>query len=131
VRMNHSTGEAIINTPSGSFSANPTKKFTADELGVDIYPGANQSKDGMRMTLPTGSMMAASYITSDSKDQVIAFYKDKLGSQATTMETGDGALLSVKKSNQDSVMITITQKEGQHDGKTQIHIVHTVNSKSS
>jgi hypothetical protein len=131
VHMNSSTGEAIINTPSGSFSANPTKKFTADELGIDIYPGASQSKEGMRLTLPTGSMIAATYVTSDSKDQVVSYYKDKLGSQATTMDTGDGALLSVNKSKQDSVMVTVTQKESQAGGKTQIHIVHTVNNKSS
>ena len=131
VHMNHSTGEATIETPSGSFTANPTKTFTADELGVAIYPGAQPVKGGMRMTLPTGPIVAANFVTSDSKDQVMDFYKDKLGSQASTMDTGDGAILSVNKSKQDSVMLTITQKAGEHDGKTQIHIVHTVNNKAA
>jgi hypothetical protein len=131
VHMNRSTGEATIETPNGSFTANPTKTFTADELGVALYPGAEAGKGGMRMTLPTGPIVAANFVTSDSKDQVVAFYKDKFGSQASIMDTGESAILSVNKSKQDSVMLTVTQKPGQAGGKTQIHIVHTVNNKST
>ena len=130
VHMNRS-GEATIETPSGPITTNPTNTFTADDLGVAIYPGAQPGKAGMRMTLPTGPFVAAYFVTSDSKDQVTAFYKDKLGSQATTIDTSDGAMLSVNRGKKDSVMLTITQKAGEHDGKTQIHIVHTVNNKAS
>jgi hypothetical protein len=131
VHVNRSTGETTISTSSGTFSANTSPKFTPDELGTDIYPGAQPGKGGLRMTLPTGPVVSASFLTSDSKDQVIAFYKNKFGSQAMTVDTGDGAVLTVNKSKQDSLMLTITQKSSQFDGKTQIHILHTINNKAS
>jgi hypothetical protein len=131
VHVNRTTGETTINTPGGTFSAGSSEKFTADELGTDIYPGAQPSKGGLRMTLPTGPVVAANFLTSDSKDQVVSFYKEKFGSQAMTMDTDDGAILTVNKSKQDSVMLTITQKPSQFDGKTQIHIMHTINNKGT
>jgi hypothetical protein len=131
VHVNSSTGAMTVTTPGGTFSANSTEKFTADELGTDIYPGAQPAKGGMRMHLPSGSMVGANFLTSDSKEQVIAFYQNKFGSDAATMETGDGAVLTVNKSKQDTVMMTITQKANQFDGKTQIYIMHTINNKAS
>lgn len=131
VHVNRSTGETTINTPGGTFSSNPSQKFTADELGTDIYPGAQTAKGGLRMTLPTGPVVSANFLTSDSKDQVVAFYKERFGGQAMAMDTDDGAILTVNKSKQDSVMVTITQKPSQADGKTQIHIMHTINNKGS
>ena len=130
VHVNNSTGTMTVNTPGGSFSANSTDKFTADELGTSIYPGAQPAKGGVRMTLPTGTMVAANFLTSDSKEQVVAFYKDKFGGQASSFDTGDGAIVSVNKNKQDSLMVTITQKANQFDGKTQIHIMHTTDTKA-
>jgi hypothetical protein len=127
VHVDHKTGETTINTPGGAITSGTSAKLTADDLGTDIYPGARPGHGGARLSLPTGPMVAANYTTSDSKDKVIAFYKEKFGSQATVMDTDDGALLTVNKSKQDTVMMTITQKPSQNDGKTQIHIVHTIN----
>jgi hypothetical protein len=127
-----SSAEKTITTPGGSFTVNSTKTFTSDDLGIALYPGAEQiTKGSMRMTLPTGPIVAASFLTSDSKDKVIAFYKDKLGSEATTMDAGDTAILSANKSKEESVMLTITQKPSENNGKTHIHIVHTVNNKAT
>ena len=84
-----------------------------------------------RMTLPTGSMVAGTFLTSDSKDQVVAFYKVRFGSEAAVMETSDGAILTLNKSKQDSVVLTITQKPNEFDGKTHIYIMHTIDNKAS
>ena len=127
---NYSANGVTINTPGGAITSNPVKTYTADELGIDIYPGAQPTKGGLNMTLPTGSMLAANFVTSDSKDQVVAFYKGKVGSNAATMDTADGAYINWNKSTKDSVVISITQKSNQSDGKTQIHIVHTTNKSS-
>jgi hypothetical protein len=127
VHLNRATGETTITTPNGTFSSNSSQKFTADDLGTDIYPGATPARGGMRLTLPTGPMVSATFTTPDSKEKVIAFYKNRFGSQATTMDTDDGAILTVNKSKQDTVMMTITQKPGQADGNTRIRIVHTIN----
>ena len=124
-------GQVTLNTPNGKITANSTETFTASDLGTDIYPGAQPAKGGMRMTLPTGSMVAGNFLTSDSKDQVVAFYKARFGSEAAVMETSDGAILTLNKSKQDSIVLTITQKPNEFDGKTHIYIMHTINAKAS
>jgi hypothetical protein len=129
-RMAHSlhqaaNGAMTVDTPGGVVSMNDSVKFTAADLGVDIYPGATQDRGSMRMTLPSGPVVAANYLTSDSVSQVVAFYKDKLGSGATSMQFGSTAMLTKTDGGHDSVTITITQKSGHDDGKTQIHIQHT------
>ena len=130
VHVNNKAGETTITTPGGTFSANSSETFTAAELGTDIYPGAQPAKGGMRMSLPTGSVVAANYTTSDSKDQVVAFYKSKLGSEVTTMDLGTSAIVTLKKGNQAQVTVTIEQKPETADGKTQIHIMHTTDNQA-
>ena len=123
-------GGMTVNTKSGTYSTNPTDKFTADELGTDVYPGAQVDKGGMRMTLPTGPVVAANFLTSDPKDKVIAFYKDKLGSGTTSMDIGTGAILQRTRGNHDALTVTIVQRDNQDNGKTQIHIMHTNNNQA-
>lgn len=110
----------------GSFSMNTSQTYTAAELGVDIYPGATAQKGGLKMQLPTGSTTTAIFTTSDSKDQVEAFYKDKLGSEATTMDFGESAMIMLKKGDKEQVTVTISNKAGENDGKTKIAISHTI-----
>lgn len=110
----------------GTFTTNSTEKYTPEELGTDIYPGAVQGKVGnMRMSMPSGSVVSASYLTSDSKEQVINFYKSKFGDQATSMDMGASAIVTLKKSAHEQITVTIAQESGQSEGKTQIHIMHT------
>jgi hypothetical protein len=121
---------ASVSIP-GVMTANTTEKFSASDLGTDIYPGAQSDKGGMRMTLPTGSMITAIYTTSDSKDQVVNYYKSKFGSEAAVFDTSDGAMLTLNKSKQESVMVTVTSKPNENNGKTRIAIVHTTSTKPS
>jgi len=115
-----------VNTPNGSISTTPGKTYSATELGVDPYPGALPGKGGMHMSMGNVSITAANYLSTDAKQQVVDFYKTRLGSQAVATETDDSAAFSVKKPGGDMVTVSITQRPGQYDGKTQIHIVHTV-----
>ena len=124
-------GQVTMSTPGGTFTANPSKTYSASELGTDIYPGAQPGHGGMRMDLPTGSMVTAVFVTSDSKEQVVAFYKAKFGSEASVMDTPSGAVITLPRSQQESVMVTVTANSSQYDGKTQIAIVHTKSNKTS
>jgi hypothetical protein len=125
------TGETTIATPGGAITANSNMKFTSDELGTDVYPGAEPAKSGnLRMNLAGNSVVSASFLTSDSKDKVVAFYKDKLGSEATSMEFASNAILSLKKGANEVVQVSVSQEPNQHDGKTQIHISHTTSSQA-
>jgi len=119
-----------VNTPGGTFTANSSEKFDASDLGTDLYPGAEAGKGGARMTLPGGSWVSAVFVTSDSKDQVVSFYKSRLGSEVSVYESADSAVLSAQKSKQESVIVTVTANKSEYNGKTQIAIVHTISTKA-
>lgn len=129
--VNNHNGQVTLNTPSGSVTASNASDFTAEELGTEIYPGAQPTAGGMRMNLPTGSVVSGVFLTSDSKEQVMAFYKSKLGSEASVFDAGHSAMISVKKPSHDNIMISISSRESQNDGKTKISIVHTKNNRPS
>ena len=124
-------GDFTIDTPGGALSAGSSSSFTAEELGADIYPGAQSTRGGMRMKLPTGSIVSGIFITPDSKDQVLTFYKGKFGSDASVFDAADSAMLTVKKGEHETVMVTISNRAAENDGKTKISIVHTTNKGSS
>ncbi|MGD0890164.1 MAG: zinc ribbon domain-containing protein [Terracidiphilus sp.] len=131
VRVNGPNGEVSIKTDGGTLTANSNEKFSASDLGTDIYPGAESVKGGMRITLPTGSSVTAIYVTPDSKDQVVSFYKSKFGSQASVFDSSNSAMLSLEKSKKETVMVTVTPNSSEHGGKTQIAIIHTKSDKES
>jgi hypothetical protein len=120
-----------VNLPGGTYSANSSQTFTSSDLGTEVYPGAAQAKGSMRMSLPTGTMVTAGYETSDSHDQVVAFYKSKFGTtNVTSFDSGDASVITCAKSQQESVVVTISNPS-QDDGKTHIQIVHTTAVKGS
>jgi hypothetical protein len=129
IHVSGNGSDVTIHTPGGSLTANTSETYTSGDLGTDIYPGATAAKGGMRMTLPTGSMVTAVYITGDSKDQVLAFYKGRFGSDASIYDSSDGTVMTVNKGEQESVVVTITKGTSENEGKTQVTIVHTTSKK--
>jgi hypothetical protein len=98
--------------------------LTESDLGVAIYPGAEQSQQVVRMTLAGENTLTTSYLTTDSKDKVIAFYQGAMGSAARSRATADGESIVVTKGTGESVMVTVSQSPSLHEGKTQIVIAH-------
>ena len=131
VHVSGPNGEVTMSTPGGTITANPNETYSAADLGTDVYPGAITGKGGMKMSMPTGSSVTAIFTTSDPKDQVVSFYKSKFGSDATVMDFGSTAILTVKKSDQETVTVTVTTNASQEGGKTQISISHTIVTKAS
>ena len=80
--------------------------------------------------MPTGSWVSAVFVTPDSKDQVVNFYKGRLGSELSVYDTANSAVLSAQKSKQESIIVTVTANASQYNGKTQIAIVHTISNKA-
>ncbi len=117
-------GEITINTPKGNISANPNETFTASDLGIAIYPGATQGKGGLRMTIGSKSMVTANFLTPDSPDKVMTFYKGLAGPNAQTMSTGNGGIITIQNGS-DSVTVTVNQSASENNGETQITIVNT------
>ncbi|MGD0098005.1 MAG: zinc-ribbon domain-containing protein [Terracidiphilus sp.] len=130
VRVSDNGQHVSLSGPGGSLDL-AAETPSASELGTDIYPGAEAIKGGMNWKTSSGSMVTGMFITSDSKEQVVDFYKGKLGSEASVMDMQETAIMTLKKSDQESVMLTMTSKSSQHPGKTQISITHTTKTKSS
>ena len=112
-------------------SSTSSQPMTEADLGIAIYPGATQGKGSMRMKIAGENIVTAAYLTPDSKDQVLAFYNDKMGPDArpTTSANGGGFVLS--KSPRESLTVKVTQAPGMNDGNTQIIIVHASKTSSN
>ncbi len=123
-------GEITINTPKGAISANPDQTFTASDLGIAIYPGATQGKGGLRMTMGSKSMVTANFLTPDSPDKVMTFYKGLAGPNAQIMSSGTGGIITMQNGS-NSVTVTVAQSANENNGETQITIVNTTGTSSN
>jgi hypothetical protein len=119
-----SSGNVSISTPGGSITTGQSANVTAADLGVDIYPGATTGEGSMNMKTPNGSMVTAVYLSPDASDKIVAFYREKLGDQASIVQTSNGTVLSAGQKDRDNVVITITT-EG---NSSKIAIVHVTNT---
>jgi hypothetical protein len=117
-------GNISVTTPKGTITANSSDTFTESDLGIAIYPGATQGKGGLRMTIAGKSMVTANFLTPDSPDKVIAFYKGKAGPNAQTMTTGAGGMITMQNGS-SSVTVTVSQSASENNGETQITIMNT------
>jgi hypothetical protein len=121
-----SSGNVSISTPNGTITTGQSANVSAADLGVDLYPGATTGEGSMNMKTPNGSMVTAVYLSPDPLDKIVAFYKEKLGDQASIVQTSNGTVLSAGQKDKDNVVITITP-EG---SSSKIAIVHVTNTKS-
>jgi hypothetical protein len=111
-----------FSTPGGTIAAGNSVAVSEADLGVEPYPGAQRLPGGVQIKSPTATMVSALYSTSDPVSQVIDFYKSKLGSNVSVMQTSNGAMLTEGDSNKESVMVTVTGDSG---GKTKIMVMHS------
>lgn len=127
IQVDSKSGATSLSIPG--MTANTGVTISADELGIDIYPGAEASQKGnMRMTMGGNSVVTAVFLTSDPTDKVVAFYKGKMASDASSMDFGGTAILTEKKSNKEQIMVTVTQNPAQSGANTRIQIQHTTAS---
>lgn len=126
VRLNHNGTAVELTTPGGTFSAGDTP-VSASDVGVDLYPGANQQKGAVRISTPKGSTVTAVFETSDSLEKVLSYYRDKLGSGVSFYQSENSAVLTLAdEEKKTSVMVTISSDKS--DGKTKIAIMHSEGS---
>lgn|GEM_PF-1254150 len=131
VHVGPNGAEISLQTPEGKITANSSDSFTPAELGTDLYPGAISVRGGMKMDMPTGSMVTAIYATADSSDKVAAFYKEKIGSAATFVQSSDKTVITLGQDKPESLVVTITANSSQDSGKTRIVILHSKKGKAS
>ncbi len=107
---------------SSNISIN-TQQVTQADLGVALYPGA-EDKANVHMTIAGKNMLTATFLTSDSKAQVIAFYQSSLGPNAQAQPNSNGESFILDKGAGESVIVTVSQSPSLQGGKTQIVIIH-------
>lgn len=103
---------------------------TAAEMGVDLYPGSTQRDAAVRMTTSANSFVTVKFVTSDSQDKVVDFYKAKLGPKVPVyyhvmFDKRKSANLLLRKGPKETVEITIVPNSPVDNGKTQITLLHT------
>ena len=94
---------------------------TEEQLGVPIYPGAEPERDGTTSVSVSGGkagwLGVATYRTSDAMDDVIAFYRQKLGSEVSQAETsvssGKRSAVFQLESPKGWRMVTIAEDENE------------------
>jgi len=83
-------GKVKIESPFGNLETSTDPGEAAKNVGVDLYPGEEVSKDGSA-TMTIGGMHTATAVleTGDSPDKVAAFYQSKLPHSAYSSNQGD------------------------------------------
>ena len=117
-----SNGDVSITTPGGVITSGNTSSISESDLGIAIYPGATRGEGAMNMHTPGGSLISAVFVTSDSPAQVVDYYKSKIGSDVSSMESGNSTVLTSSADSKNKVMVTVTTLD---NGKTRINILHT------
>jgi len=91
----------------------------AVDAGALAYPGATPLEGGGSVSLGVAGLKVQQFTTGDSVDKVVAYYKDKLGSQAMVTESGGSAVVQVMGSNG---LVNIAIAPDSSSGKTKITI---------
>jgi hypothetical protein len=100
--------EVTLNTPAGKLKIDSKSEITEEKLGVPIYPGARAEEGAGSISFSgegdkAGTFGGASFTTTDSVDKVIEFYKGRLGSKVTVLDsTSEGkrsVILNVSAEN--------------------------------
>lgn len=117
-QINPSAGGTAQSTDSSS--ASPVSE---SQLGVKIYPGARALPDAGGPNSSDGLSVSAAFVTSDSMDKVIEFYKEQMIGQTAIYASGDGVVVSISPNAQESILVSIAP--AQTGGKTRISISKT------
>lgn len=127
-RMNQYRQQVRITAPmpSGTQEVHPqpnpaptTETAAPIDTEVATYPGATAAEGGGEMSMGGGAVKVQQFVTDNSVDKVVSFYKDKLGPKSMVQQTGDQALVQLAGSN-GVISITITRDAA--SGKTKFSI---------
>ncbi|MFZ0958730.1 MAG: zinc ribbon domain-containing protein [Candidatus Sulfotelmatobacter sp.] len=109
-----------IESPFGSVETPQNPEEIARNLGVDVYPGAQAVKNGAATATFAGIHTAsATFKSSDSVDQVTAFYKAKFpNAMVSTSDQNRCTIIAQDQKNMTTINIQAD------DGQTKIQITH-------
>jgi hypothetical protein len=127
IKMDESGKSIEIQTPGGPIKMGEQVVKTPTEVGgVPVYPGAVATEAGTQFSFGDKFQIGGQeFATDDSVDQVVAFYKEKYGSELTSMESDGHHRLSVNTgTKEDPHVVTIDVSSDPDSGKTKIMMSH-------
>jgi hypothetical protein len=121
VEVSERGGKVTVRTPTGAVTVGQAPRITEAQLGIPIYPGAEQLEGGVSLEGQKGGMETYVFKTNNSVQQVSDFYKQRIGSQADKLVISDeGSLITVKNHAGSDYMIALGADDS--DDKTVITI---------
>jgi hypothetical protein len=79
----------------------------------------------MNMKTSSGSMVTAVYTSPDPADKIVAFYKEKLGDEASIVQNGHGTTLTAGEKNKNQITVSVSSQ----GDLTKIAIIHITSTK--
>jgi hypothetical protein len=103
--VNQKGDNVKVETPFGSMETSSDPDKTIEELGVDIYPGAQVQKAGTAsVTFGSFHTVTANFESNDSVDKVCDFYKQKFPSaQVASSDQTHCSIVSGEKGNSTTI----------------------------
>lgn len=117
-RVSQNGDNVKVETPFGTMETSKDPDKAAQDLGVDIYPGAQVQKDGASSATFGGMhTVTASFESSDPADKVCSFYRSKFpGANVSTSDRNRCTIISNAPPN----MITINVESSGDAARFQI-----------
>jgi hypothetical protein len=96
-----------IETPFGNMETSDDPQKVAEELGIDIYPGAHLQKEGTAaVTFGSLHTITANFESGDSVEKVCDFYRLKFpGANVASSDKEQCTIISTEKGAQTNVSI--------------------------
>jgi hypothetical protein len=106
-RVSHKGDNVKIETPFGNMETSNDPHKVAEELGIDIYPGAEVQKAGTAaVTFGSLHTVTAIFESNDSVDKVCEFYKSKFpGANVTSSDQNRCTIVSGDKENSTTINV--------------------------
>jgi hypothetical protein len=127
IKLNEDKKTIEIPTPGGTIKMGETSAETPKEIGgVPVYPGAKAQRGGGQFSFGDKFQIGAQeFLTDDSVDQVLAFYRDKYGKDLNEVQSEGHYRLSVNTGTQQQPhMVTMDVVPDTDSGKTKIVMTH-------
>jgi hypothetical protein len=124
VEGNGDAARVTMRTDQGDTSFATGQKISEREIGIPFYPGAEVSHSGTRSATEEVQARSVSLTTSDSVDEVKAFYQKKFTKAQTTADvtTEDSRAVSMMLEKGDTQKIVmISRKKGADETTIVLH----------
>lgn len=107
VHVNNRGDGVTMSTKDGTITTGSGATVSEADLGVPIYPGATRRQGGVQINSGNATMLTAVFSTTDSVGKVVDFYRDKVGANASVVQSPTGSVISSRDNNNQSVVITV------------------------